>query len=144
MARTLGAKGKRTRMREARIAAAKLHSGADQYATADCLDIMEDAMRYFYRKATHAKADAKIREHFLAAVSVAAQVAPYRWPKLSTVKVAGDSKNPLLIRDGVTAEEVRQELMAEIMESGILPTQLKQLEAPVVDGVANRNPKKMN
>jgi hypothetical protein len=50
-------------------------------------------------------------------------VAPYRHAKLSATKLAGDSNNPLRIRDDATADELRAEIMrhlAVLVDGGIL------------------------
>ena len=59
-----------------------------------------------------------------AAVSIAEKMAPYRHPRLSSIKVGGDQNHPILVRDGVTAQEVLAEMMGQIIESGVVPTQI--------------------
>jgi hypothetical protein len=138
MARPAGSKNKRTLFREAqkkaaqaeaRLAAAK----GDEYALADSLSVMDEAMKFFLRLAreerkgaVHAKAD-----YYTSAVSVAEKMAPYRHPRLSSVKVGGDQNHPLLVQDGVTAREVLAEMMGQIIEGGVVPTQIaRMIEAP--------------
>ena len=86
------------------------------------------------------------------AVSFAADLAWYQSPRLATVKVGEDRENPFTVRDGVTSEQLRAELLDMFMRGmrpsdGELP-ELLELEArdetsedsPVeaTDGVANR------
>jgi hypothetical protein len=138
MARPAGSKNKRTLFREAqkkaaqaeaRLAAAK----GDEYALADSLSVMDEAMKFFLRlareernSAVKAKAD-----YYISAVSIAEKLAPYRHPRLSSIKVGGDQNHPILVQDGVTAQQVLAEMIAQIIESGVVPTQIAgMLEAP--------------
>jgi hypothetical protein len=52
-------------------------------------------------------------------------LAPFRYPTYATVRVGGDRENPLLVRDGVTSQRIMEELRQKIMETGLLPTMLK-------------------
>ena len=85
-------------------------------------------MAYFYRlalKERHRNGDADpkaIRDNLREAVTIAKQVAPYRHPRLSSVKVGSDRANAPYVPDGVTAAEVQEELFSMIARSGILPT----------------------
>jgi hypothetical protein len=135
MGRPYGAKNRRTLIRESRIrsaqAAAQLGSGADPYLVANCLDIMEEGMRHFYKLAMAETNKEAKRSHFVDAVMIAEKVAPYRFARLSTVKVGSDKPNPLLVCDGVTAADVKAELLAEMAATGLIPTQIAGLlEAP--------------
>jgi hypothetical protein len=105
MGRPLGAKNKRTLLREANIreAAARaqfdLAITADESIKADSLAVMEDAMAYFNRlalKERHRSGDADpkaIRDNLREAVTIAKEVAPYRHARLSSVKVGTDRAN---------------------------------------------------
>ena len=121
-----GAKNRRTLIREARVrsaeAATQLRPGAD-----DSLSIMEEAMRSFYKLAKEAKEQAEKASHLIIAASIAEKVAPYRFPRLSTVKVGGDKSNPLLVREGITAQQVRDELLADMAATGLIPTPIAGL-----------------
>jgi hypothetical protein len=138
MARPAGSKNKRTLFREAqkkaaqaeaRLAAAK----GNEYALADSLSVMDEAMKFFLRLAREEKKGAvKTKgDYYIAAVSIAEKMAPYRHPRLSSVRVGGDQSHPILVQDGVTAQQVLAEMMAQIIESGVVPTQIAgMLEAP--------------
>jgi hypothetical protein len=155
MGRPLGAKNKRTLLREANIreAAARaqfdLAITADESIKADSLAVMEDAMAYFNRlalKERHRSGDADpkaIRDNLREAVTIAKEVAPYRHARLSSVKVGTDRANAPYVPDGVTAAEVREELFSMIARSGVLPTamseRLQRAEALLEhQGVVNR------
>jgi hypothetical protein len=144
MARPKGAKNKRTLLREEqrRQAALKAAAGLDRSPKdADCLAVIEEAMRYFYAKAwnerwkTDGNADDKvIGASYLQAASLAEKVAPYRHARLSAVKLAGDPNNPVRrIRDDITAAELRAEIMAEMERLGLFETPLEP------QGIENRS-----
>src|ERR1700721_211822 len=110
MARPLGAKNKRTLLRESnmREAAVRAQLGLattdDESIKADSLAVMEEAMSFFYRLALKEKrrneeADLKaIRDNLREAVNIAKEVAPYRHAKLFSVKVGLDGqKKPNLL-----------------------------------------------
>ena len=93
---------------------------------ADSLAVMEDAIRVLLPSgAEHGNGDADpkaIRDNLREAVTIAKEVAPYRHPRLSSVKVGTDRANAPSVPDGVTAAEVQEELFSMIARSGILPT----------------------
>ena len=60
----------------------------------------------------------------------------YQAPKLTMVKVAGDSNNPLF-REGVTSTEIRERIKESIL-NGTFVLDQKLLEPPIIEGVANR------
>ena len=155
MGRPLGAKNKRTLLREANIRGAAARAQFDLAMTddvsinADSLAVMENAMTYFYRlalKERHRNGDADpkaIRDNLREAVTIAKEVAPYRHPRLSSVKVGSDRTNASYVPDGVTSAELREELFSMIARSGVLPTamseRLQRAEAlPEHQGVVNR------
>ena len=157
MGRPLGAKNKRTLLREANIREAAARAQFDLAMTddvsikADSLAVMEDAMAYFYRlaiKERHRNGDADpkaIRDNFREAVTIAKEVAPYRHARLSSVKVGSDRTNASYVPDGVTSAELREELFSMIARSGVLPTamseRLQRAEALTEhQGVVNRGP----
>jgi hypothetical protein len=127
-----GIKNKRTILREAnmREAAARaqldLAACGDEAIKADSLAAMEEAMTFFLRSARKEKDRKAKGDYFLAAAGVAERIAPYRYPKLSSVRVSADRSNVPHFPDGVTTQEIRAELFEEIRRSGLLPTQLKQ------------------
>jgi hypothetical protein len=128
-----GIRNNRTLLREANMreaaARAKLDLAVtdDESLKADSLAVMEEAMTFFHRLALKEKcrggdADFEaIRDNLREAVTIAKEVAPYRHPRLSSVRVGSDRTNAPFVPDGVTAAEVREELLSMIARSGILP-----------------------
>jgi hypothetical protein len=50
------------------------------------------------------------------AVQIAEKIAPYRHPRLSAMKLAGDPNHPARFKDDASAEELRAEIMKRISE----------------------------
>ena len=72
--------------------------------------------------------------------ALAALVAPYRHPKLSAVKLAGDPINPARFKDDATADALRAEIMKRLTalsEAGVLD--LEALPVGPEDGIGNRS-----
>jgi len=65
------------------------------------------------------------RSYLKLAASAARALAPYQDPQLATVKVGGDREHPLVVREGVTSKQIMEELRQKIMETGLLPTRMK-------------------
>jgi hypothetical protein len=137
MSRPHGSKNRRTLIREAEEA-----MGGASPTQIDCLHVLELAMQHFYGRALLAKqlkaAPEVIAVDLLHAVSIAEKIAPYRHPRLSAVKLAGDPNNPARFKDDATAEELRQEIikrLTALSEAGVLD--LTAVPVPE-DGIANR------
>jgi hypothetical protein len=101
----------------------------------DSLYVIETAMRHFFIRAEMGKnagrKQAEVDDDYKQAAALAALAAPYRHPKLSAVKLAGDANNPVRIWDNATADELRAEIMqrlANLTEAGIID--LEALPAP--------------
>jgi hypothetical protein len=153
MARPLGSRNKQTLLREAtmREAASRAELGLaitdNESTTADSLAVMEEAMTFFYRLALKEKrrnkeADLKaIRDNLREAVIIAKEVAPYRHARLSAIKLASDPNNPLQIRDDITAEELRAQIIAKMEKLGLFATQgVENRRVPVgVNGEPENN-----
>ncbi len=84
----------------------------------DSLFVMEEGMRHYFSKAMQAKQNnmkAEIVDSYMQkAIAVAEKVAPYRHPRLSAVKLAGDPNNPVRFGDDMTADELRAEVMKRV------------------------------
>jgi hypothetical protein len=63
---------------------------------------------------------------FNQAATLAEKVAPYRHPRLATMRLSGD-QTAQEIPDDMTAEELRAEILSDIVRFGILPPQLAEL-----------------
>jgi hypothetical protein len=54
---------------------------------------------------------------------------PVSRPQLATVKVGGDRDNPLMVREGVTSKQIMEELRQKILETGLLPSGMVDVNA---------------
>ena len=137
MARTKGARNKKTLLREAEQK--RLAANGNSEVLVDCLHVMEKAMRHFYFKAVREqergdKADQIVVDAaFNQAATLAEKVAPYRHPRLAAMKLAGDPNNPL---NGMTAEELRADIMTRMRELGMFEGMVP-LPAPAPEGVVH-------
>jgi hypothetical protein len=104
----------------------------------DSLAVMGEALHFFAQMARDEKKNlVKKGEYYLAAVSVANKLAPFRYPTYATVKVGGVRENPPPVREGVTSQEIMAELMELIAETGLLPSPLSG------DGIINVTPERV-
>jgi hypothetical protein len=92
-------------------------------------------MRHFYTRAMVLKQNKGSQElidaDLLNAASTAEKIAPYRFARLSAVKLAGDPNKSTTFKDVATAAELRAEIMrrlAVLQEYGVLD--LKALPEP--------------
>jgi hypothetical protein len=133
MGRPLGAKNKRTLLREANMKEAATRArttlvSPNEFVRLDSLAIMEEAMWFFHSLVAQEQkrggdADIEVmRKDFPTAVGIAKEVAPYRHARFSYVKVGSDRANIPDVPEGVTARELRAELFSEIARLGVLPT----------------------
>jgi hypothetical protein len=135
MARPKGSKNRRTMLREAEEAMGRPEEFVDS------LQVLEHTMRHFYGRALLLKQingkpeqiDADLKE----AAAIAEKIAPYRHPRLSAMKLAGDPNNPVRIKEDASLDELRAEvqkhfkILAPVLD-------LEALMAPA-DGVTNRD-----
>jgi hypothetical protein len=137
MGRPKGSRNKRTLLREA-----EQHVGSvyiDQVL--DSQYVIETAMRHFFIRAEMGKNSGRradeVDQDYRQAAALAALAAPYRHPRLSAMKLAGDPNNPLRIRDDATADESRAEIMKHLnvlVEGGIIDLEeLLALKRPTVN-----------
>jgi hypothetical protein len=142
MARPLGAKNKRTlireaRMREASVQAQRQLASISNAARLDSLWVMEEAMSYFYRRAmTESSRSAgncnQVRDDLLQAVAIAKEIALYRHPRLSAVKVSAIPSGPDWPD---TADEMRKVIFRKLREEGFLPADDAAPVSGAEDGV---------
>ena len=108
------AKNAKTVWREAQV---RVGDGALVIDVADPIDVIEQAMRYFYAMGVQGvKAKAPVEEvgkYFKMAMQAASMAAPYRHPRLSAVKHTDGLGQPGSI-DGIRADATPEELRAEI------------------------------
>ena len=137
MGRPKGSRNKRTLLREA-----EQHVGSvyiDQVL--DSQYVIETAMRHFFIRAEMGKNSGRradeVDQDYRQAAALAALAAPYRHPRLSAMKLAGDPNNPLRIRDDATADELRAEIMKHLnvlVAGGIIDLEeLLALKRPTVN-----------
>jgi hypothetical protein len=86
-------------MREASVQAQRQLASISNAARLDSLWVMEEAMSYFYRRAmTESSRSAgncnQVRDDLLQAVAIAKEIALYRHPRLSAVKVSAIPSGP--------------------------------------------------
>ena len=132
MAKPKGIPNKRTQLQRYR-AQVKETLPAMQAATAlatldyvgESLACMASALKFFSEYATQITANPKAtfsdkRAAWLDVVQVGAALAPYRYPKLSTIKVA-EGGNKTLVPAGASSAQIIRELAQLIQETGVLP-----------------------
>jgi hypothetical protein len=136
--RPKGAKNRRTLLREAEEA---LGRGRDPNEIVDMLHVIEEAATHFFIRAELGKNAGRKAEEvdrdYNQAAHLAALAAPYRHPRLSAVKLAGEPNNSARFKDDATADELRAEIMdklAILREAGVI-----DLDAlpPPKRGIAN-------
>jgi hypothetical protein len=137
MSRPKGSKNKRTILREARQA---LDREADNgEVILDSLYVLEKTMKYFFMQAelgAHAGKNKEIVDRdYLNAAAIAEKVAPFRHPRLSAVRLAGDAAGPRINEDA-PLEELRAEVMKHLR---ILAPVLDLPLMAACDGMANRD-----
>jgi hypothetical protein len=97
--------------------------------------------------------EGKFEKYQNAAVAFATNLVGYESPKLATVKVGEDRENPFMVREGVTSNELKAELLDMFMRgmrpsNGELPELMDLTTGEIIDadnspveatdGVANR------
>jgi hypothetical protein len=81
--------------------------------------------------------------YFRDAAAVASKLARFRHPMLATVKVSGDVNDPLRIRDDITADELRAEIITGLERLGLFSTAPAAAEVEP-QGIENRDVPAMN
>jgi hypothetical protein len=104
MARIRGTKNKRTLLREAELEA--IRAGTKK----DVLTSIYVIMEYFFFRAKGMRAVGnhdKAERYYLRALTAAEKIAPYKYARLSAVKVMGDPNAQKDFEDGATLEELK-------------------------------------
>ena len=105
----------------------------DVKVSLDCLGVLEEAMRHFYLKAVIEKtagelADwAAVDRAMMQAASLARDLAAWKHPKLSAVRIAGELKQGPA--DGATLDELLERIKGELVKLG-----------PIIDLEVTREP----
>jgi hypothetical protein len=93
----------------------------------DSLKIMDDCAGYFYRRFLALKArakgadDEKVCDAARDAFVVAEKMAPYRHPRMATMKIAHDPNADRAL-DDLSKEELRQQIERDLEEIGLFLT----------------------
>src|SRR5271169_473433 len=122
MGRPKGSKNKRTIIRETLAKGSLL--GEEAMAAVKAMAVVEQTMMHFYmramqEKARGAKADEKRIDADLREASAwATKMLPYHRARLMAIKLAGDPNAPV-IRDDITAEELRAQILSEMRRLGL-------------------------
>ena len=131
MGRPKGTKNRRTLLREAEQYVGSKH--VDQVL--DSLYVIETAMQHFFLRAEMGKNAGRkkeeVDEDYKQAAHLAALAAPYRHARLSAMKLAGGTNNPVRFKNDATADELREEIIRRLgvlHEAGVID--LKALPVP--------------
>ena len=123
MGRPPGSKNKRTLLMEQRFR----ERGVVAATPIDSLKIMDDCAGYFYRRFLALKArakgadDEKVCDAARDAFVVAEKMAPYRHPRMATMKIAHDPNADRAL-DDLSKEELRQQIERDLEEIGLFLT----------------------
>jgi hypothetical protein len=136
MARVKGSKNKRTLLREAELEAIRAGTKKDVLMS---IYVMEHIMEYFFFRAKGMRAVGnhdKAERYYLRALTAAEKIAPYKYARLSAVKVMGDPNAQKDFEDGATLEELKA--MVEYHPERVAP--FLDLEVKGADGLDLREP----
>ena len=108
----------------AKNAAHAANRSTDGALLLDSLDVMEAGMRYFFSRFQAERAEEKPRRDkadaaLLQAVAIAKDIAPYRHPRLATMKLASDPNANKF--NELSREELRARIISKSIELGLIP-----------------------
>jgi hypothetical protein len=111
----------------------KLAKDVIQKAVAEMLVLADK-----YHPAGETPDETQFTRYIKLARAFASDILDTQTPRLSAVRVGGDRENPLMINDGRTSIEVREQL-ENLISQGWRPSKVGVLKPPVtIEGVANR------
>ena len=117
-------------------------TGDGTISSLDSLYVIETAMQHFFLRAEMGKNAGRkkeeVDEDYKQAAHLAALAAPYRHARLSAMKLAGGTNNPVRFKNDATADELREEIIQRLgvlHEAGVID--LKALPVPG-GGTANQ------
>ena len=128
--RPKGAKNRRPVGEEFAKKAALLRAEARLFDKDDKLDpmqVLEEAMRHFYRKAKIEESlgrfcDFRIVDKAIeTAARIAREIVSFRHPRISAIKLAVADPNADLLRGDMTADEMREIIRRKLVDEGLLP-----------------------
>ena len=100
----------------------------------DPMQVLEEAMRHFYRKAKIEESlgrfcDFRIVDSALQnAARIAREIVSFRHPRISAVKLAVADPNADLLRGDMTADELREIIRGKLIDEGLLPAPVEHQE----------------
>ena len=93
----------------------------------DPMQVLEEAMQHFYRKAKIEESlgrfcDFRIVDKAIeTAARIAREIVSFRYPRMSAMKLAVADPNADLLRGDMTADEMREIIRRKLIEEGLLP-----------------------
>ena len=111
---------------EARLAR-RMPYDLDKDDKLDPMQVLEEAMRHFYRKAKIEESlgrfcDFRIVDKAIeTAARIAREIVSFRHPRISAIKLAVADPNADLLRGDMTADEMREIIRRKLEEEGLLP-----------------------
>jgi hypothetical protein len=109
----------------------------------DPMQVLEEAMLHFYRKAKIEESlgrfcDFRIVDKAIeTAARIGREIVSFRHPRISAIKLAVADPNADLLRGDMTADEMREIIRRKLIEEGLLPPPVED-EEPVRDGDEQR------
>ena len=100
----------------------------------DPMAVLEEAMRHFYRKAKIEEAlgrfcDFRIADKALeTAARIAREIVSFKHPRISAIKLAVADPNADLLREDMTADEMREIIRRKLIDEGLLPAPVEPQE----------------
>ena len=142
--RPKGAKNRRPVGEEFAKKAALLRAGArlarrvpydlDKDEKLDPMQVLEEAMRHFYRKAKIEESlgrfcDFRIVDKAIEmAARIGREIMSFRHPRISAIKLAVADPNADLLRGDMTADEMREIIRRKLVDEGLLPPPVEHQE----------------
>jgi hypothetical protein len=111
---------------EARLAR-RVPYDLDSNEKLDPMQVLEEAMRHFYRKAKIEESlgrfcDFRIVDKAIeTAARIGREIVSFRHPRISAIKLAVADPNADLLRGDMTADEMREIIRGKLIEEGLLP-----------------------
>ena len=112
---------------EARLARRVPYDLDDKDEKLDPMQVLEEAMRHFYRKAKIEESlgrfcDFRIVDNALQnAARIAREIVSFRHPRIGAIKLAVADPNADLLRGDMTADEMREIIRRKLVDEGLLP-----------------------
>jgi hypothetical protein len=118
---------------EARLAR-RMPYDLDKDEKLDPMQVLEEAMRHFYRKAKIEESlgrfcDFRIVDKAIEmAARIGREIVSFRHPRISAIKLAVADPNADLLRGDMTADEMREIIRRKLVDEGLLPPPVEHQE----------------